>query len=141
MYVLHNLATVEEYAAMCGVAVTTVYYRHHKGNISSIDIDGWVFVDTTLSPPQKLIHRYVHKKNQHIILPDNIDPKDLVSVFSYAYRKKIRPDTFYGLAAMDKIKSVVAGNVVFILRSEADKIKIKHTQNQKKYTFPISPTT
>jgi len=126
MIVLLELCTVEEYAAMCGVKVTTVYYRHRERKISTIEIDGYVFVNHKISPPKKLMSHAEKKRFPRFTLPANIDKNELVLVSSYAAKRKVRGDIYYGLAMMDKIKSIVISNLVFILKQEADLVPKKH---------------
>ena len=126
MIILNELSTLEEYAKMCDVTTKTIIYRHNKGSLASIEIDGYIFVDSKASPPEKFLSYHNKRRVHPIRLPDNLNPKDFVSIISYSERKKVRGHNYYGLAIMNKIQSVAIGNIVFILKSEAAQISIKH---------------
>jgi hypothetical protein len=125
MIILSDLSTVEEYASMCGVAIQTIYHRHKQGSLASIEIDGYVFIDSKASPPKKFFSRFRAKPLKPKLLPDDLDINDLILVRKYALKKYVRPDIYYGMAMMGKIQSVVAGNAVFILKKEANTIPTK----------------
>jgi hypothetical protein len=105
MIILSELSTVEEYARMCGVKVTTIFYRHHKKSISTIVIDGSVYVDSKASPPVRYLSHHHKKPFRPVTLPGNCNPDHLVSIFSYTFKKRIRPDNFYIMAIQNKIQS------------------------------------
>ncbi|MEI6123203.1 MAG: hypothetical protein WCQ95_06185 [Bacteroidota bacterium] len=60
-----------------------------------------------------------------IVLPDNLNPKDFVPIFYYTSQKQIRPDIYYAKAATGKIRSVAVGDMVFMMKQDADQIPIK----------------
>jgi hypothetical protein len=130
MFVLKNLASVEEYAKMCGVATTTINYRHKHHKIVSVMIDGYIFIDYKASPPAKFVSRHSNKPLHSYTLPYNLYAKDMVCISSYAERKGIRSDIFYGMAMMDLIPSVVISKRAFILKKDADSISAKRPKDR-----------
>ncbi|MEI6124277.1 MAG: hypothetical protein WCQ95_11700 [Bacteroidota bacterium] len=132
MEILNNLLSAAAYAKLCMVTPKAISYRHYKGNLASVVIAGNIFVDVEVSPPQRLHHRYSPKPPHQALLPGNMNPNNLISVFSYCCMHRIRPDSYYLMAIRGKIQSWVIGDFVFILKSEADSIpKIQYKRRRR----------
>jgi len=125
MIFLKDFITAKEYAKLCRVELSTISYRHRKGNIASIKIGNSIFVNPKLSPPERFHHRYSPKPDSGSLLPPFMRASQLISVYNYAYKNGIRPDSLYRLALLDKIQSVVIDGNVYILKSEAAAISKK----------------
>jgi len=125
MISLKDLSTVEEYATMCGVTVPTIYKRYRKKYLTTIKIDGQLFIDSKASPPCKFVNYHYRVKPQNVLLADDINPNDLVSVYKYATKCNMRPDLFYIMALKGKIKYWIVGDIVFILRQDARQVPLR----------------
>jgi hypothetical protein len=125
MISLEELSTVEEYATMCGVTVPTIYKRYRKKYLTTIKIDGLLFIDSKASPPCKFVNYHYKVKPQNVVLADDINPNDLVAVYKYASDYNMRPDLFYIMALKGKIKWWIIGDIVFILRKDARQVPLR----------------
>jgi hypothetical protein len=125
MISLEDLSTVEEYATMCGVTVPTIYKRYRKKYLTTIKIDGLLFIDSKASPPCKFVNYHYKVKPQNVVLADDINPNDLVAVYKYASDYNMRPDLFYIMALRGKIKYWIIGDIVFILRQDARQVPLR----------------
>jgi hypothetical protein len=125
MISLEELSTVEEYATMCGVTVPTIYKRYRKKYLTTIKIDGLLFIDSKASPPCKFVNYHYKVKPQNVVLSDDINPNDLVSVYKYATNCSMRPDLFYIMALKGKFKWWIVDDIVFILRKDARQVPLR----------------
>lgn len=117
---IRNLVSVEKYARLCGVSSRTIHARIRNKRVCAARFGGYSFIDVEKSPPARRVNWHKQRQPGSPGLVAGIDYRSLITPERFAVNRKMRADRIYRAVLTGKLKAVIAAEVVFVNKQQAE---------------------